>query len=272
MKNLESIRRLSAFSNFSLTTTPGLNEKQHAHAQKYANAASRKFAQYHNQHQSLQTELQTPLLNVRPAVRETVQGGAGGGANNGADGATASKGADENANNGADGAAANVKPTAVAAAAAEAEASSAKPKGKARSPRSPRAKAAAAAASAVGPPGFAGPLVDRLMPGSGEDGGPFDPHAPSFPQYAQSTAVGLNNLLYTPVRNDRVDETMASAINTARPPIPFYRLSSGVYLYGSRKVMVKLRNNKLVMRMGGGFTSFEEFLNKYTAEELQKMK
>lgn len=65
MKNLESIRRLSAFSNFSTTTTPALTAGQNSNSQKYFNAPSRKLTNYHHNNQLLQNELQSPLLNDR---------------------------------------------------------------------------------------------------------------------------------------------------------------------------------------------------------------
>jgi hypothetical protein len=43
-------------------------------------------------------------------------------------------------------------------------------------------------------------------------------------------------------------------------PIPIKRLGDGFYIFGTRKILVKLMNGKLVVRVGGGFMSIEEFL------------
>ena len=79
---------------------------------------------------------------------------------------------------------------------------------------------------------------------------------------------------YNPVKNDAVDRILAELIDLHRPLVPFYRLSAGIYLYGSRKVLVKLGGgggNKLIFRVGGGYCSFEEFIAQFTPDELGKM-
>ena len=69
-----------------------------------------------------------------------------------------------------------------------------------------------------------------------------------------------------------MDRILADLIDTHRPLVPFYRLSAGIYLYGSRKVLVKLaKGNRLVFRVGGGYCSFEEFIAQFTGDELGKM-
>lgn len=54
------------------------------------------------------------------------------------------------------------------------------------------------------------------------------------------------------------------------PAVPFFRISQGQYLFGKRQVAVQINNEKPVFRVGGGFLSFEEFLDKFEAEELDK--
>lgn len=78
--------------------------------------------------------------------------------------------------------------------------------------------------------------------------------------------------VYVPVKSDPVDNMLAHLINTTHPPVPFFRLSAGVYLFGSRRFFCKLGSHgKLVFRVGGGFCSFEEFLEGYASEELAKL-
>ncbi|CAD7943930.1 unnamed protein product [Amoebophrya sp. A25] len=72
---------------------------------------------------------------------------------------------------------------------------------------------------------------------------------------------------YTPCKGDAVDRALAQMVNAAKPPVPFYRLSAGIYLYGSRKVLVKLtKQNRLIFRVGGGYCSFEQFLERFSTE------
>merc|ERR1719335_1065223 len=79
--------------------------------------------------------------------------------------------------------------------------------------------------------------------------------------------------VYVPIKNDPVDQLMAHFVNTYHPPVPFFRLSPQIYLFGSRKVLVKQhdKDGRLVFRVGGGFCSFEEFVETYAAEELEKL-
>lgn len=52
---------------------------------------------------------------------------------------------------------------------------------------------------------------------------------------------------YFPVKDDEVDQAMADYINALPDPlqIPFIREDSGIYLFGTKKVFIKLDNNKL---------------------------
>ena len=51
----------------------------------------------------------------------------------------------------------------------------------------------------------------------------------------------------------------------------FMRESEGVYVFGSKKIAVKVEYNNIKIRVGGGYLSIEEFLDQYTAVELEKL-
>ena len=53
--------------------------------------------------------------------------------------------------------------------------------------------------------------------------------------------------------------------------MPIRRLGDGFYLFGTRKIFAKVLNNKLVVRVGGGFMSFTEFIDTYALMELKKI-
>ena len=53
--------------------------------------------------------------------------------------------------------------------------------------------------------------------------------------------------------------------------MPIRRLGDGFYLFGTRKIFAKVLNNKLVVRVGGGFMSFTEFIDTYAVVELKKI-
>lgn len=79
--------------------------------------------------------------------------------------------------------------------------------------------------------------------------------------------------IYTPEKSDNIDIAMADYINT-RPnflEVGFIRVDQGVYLFGTKIVKVKLQNNRLIMCLGGGFMSIDEFITIFTPQELEKL-
>ena len=53
--------------------------------------------------------------------------------------------------------------------------------------------------------------------------------------------------------------------------LPFIRKDHGLYLYGTRKILIRLERNKLLVKVGGGFLNIEDFIEKYTDVELDKI-
>ena len=68
---------------------------------------------------------------------------------------------------------------------------------------------------------------------------------------------------YIPVKGDKVDEKIAEHVNKFEMEIPIQRLSEGNYMFGSKKIFAKIMNDKLVIRVGGGFMLIDEFLATY---------
>ena len=75
------------------------------------------------------------------------------------------------------------------------------------------------------------------------------------------------------MKGDSIDAAMAQFVNTRgrNYEIPFVRESAGVYRFGSRRVVVKLENGLLAIRVGGGFIGIDEFVDTYTPAELEKL-
>ena len=74
---------------------------------------------------------------------------------------------------------------------------------------------------------------------------------------------------YVPIKGDPVDEKIAFHINACEHYVPVKRLGDGQYLYGQRKIFAKIMNEKLVIRVGGGYMLIDEFLKNYAeAEEI----
>lgn len=47
----------------------------------------------------------------------------------------------------------------------------------------------------------------------------------------------------------------------------FVRESQGVYTYGKRRVFMKVEKDKIIIRVGGGFLTIDEFIEKYSPVE-----
>jgi hypothetical protein len=54
--------------------------------------------------------------------------------------------------------------------------------------------------------------------------------------------------------------------------IMFLRESEGVYQFGQKRVYIKIeKGDRILVRVGGGFMSIEEFIKTYTQEEVEKI-
>ena len=60
-------------------------------------------------------------------------------------------------------------------------------------------------------------------------------------------------------------------LNKANLSFDVKRIAAGQYLFGSRKIQVKIVNGRLMIRVGGGYLSIDEFLDQYTPVELEKL-
>lgn len=76
---------------------------------------------------------------------------------------------------------------------------------------------------------------------------------------------------YRPIKGDIIDELIAKYFNSLPKPMPVKRLGDGFYIFGTRKIFVKLVAGKLVVRVGGGFMSIGEFMDQYAAMEFEKV-
>ena len=70
---------------------------------------------------------------------------------------------------------------------------------------------------------------------------------------------------YIPVKTDVTDITLGDYINNypdkKKLKILFMRESEGVYQFGTRRVMVKVERGKIMIKVGGGYLSIDEFLD-----------
>lgn len=82
--------------------------------------------------------------------------------------------------------------------------------------------------------------------------------------------------IYHPVREDETDVAVADFINNypdrKRLKVLFQREAQGIYVFGTCKVNVSLQKGKLFVRVGGGYISVDEFVDQYTAQEVERLK
>ncbi len=54
--------------------------------------------------------------------------------------------------------------------------------------------------------------------------------------------------------------------------ILFLRESEGVYLFGKKRVYIKIgKGNQILIRVGGGYMTINDFIEQYTKSEVDKI-
>ena len=82
----------------------------------------------------------------------------------------------------------------------------------------------------------------------------------------------LKNPVYQHVKGDHIDKALGDYLNARNSvlPLPFIREVAGIYYYGSKKIAISVERGKLTVRIGGGYMFIEDFIEKYTQQELEK--
>lgn len=73
-------------------------------------------------------------------------------------------------------------------------------------------------------------------------------------------AVEKQVKIYKAVKGDAIDELWAYHLNQHALDLEVKRISVGKYIFGTRNIMAKIINGKLVIRVGGGYMSADEFI------------
>ncbi|CAG9325932.1 unnamed protein product [Blepharisma stoltei] len=84
--------------------------------------------------------------------------------------------------------------------------------------------------------------------------------------------VKKRNPIYVPEKDDPIDIALSEFLNTMVDviPVPFTREDEGIYLFGTKRIFLKLEQGQIVIRVGGGFMGIDEFIEIYTPLELEK--
>lgn len=75
---------------------------------------------------------------------------------------------------------------------------------------------------------------------------------------------------YVAKKKDAVDQMLADYINDTGCQVPIRRIGNGYYYFGSKKIFAKIINGKLVIRVGGGYMSIDEFVEHYAQQEINR--
>ena len=83
--------------------------------------------------------------------------------------------------------------------------------------------------------------------------------------------------VYIPAQDDDLDKKVADYINNHPQPKRlkklFLRDEPGIYHFGTKLINVKYEvNGCLMVRVGGGWLSIDEFLDLYSKQELEKLR
>lgn len=65
---------------------------------------------------------------------------------------------------------------------------------------------------------------------------------------------------YRAIKGDLVDELLARILNESNCTLPVRRLGKGNYMFGTKKIYCKVTASNLLVRVGGGYSSFKEYL------------
>lgn len=63
----------------------------------------------------------------------------------------------------------------------------------------------------------------------------------------------------------------AGYLNKANLAIEVQRISAKNYMFGTKKILANIVNDRLVIRVGGGFMNVEEFIEQYGKIEMLKL-
>ncbi|CDW88231.1 gas2 domain containing protein [Stylonychia lemnae] len=82
------------------------------------------------------------------------------------------------------------------------------------------------------------------------------------------------NFVYQAAKDDPIDKKLADFINNnqihKKASLLFVREQDGVYSYGKRRVFIKIEKDQIIIRVGGGFLTIDEFIENYSPYEVRK--
>ena len=87
----------------------------------------------------------------------------------------------------------------------------------------------------------------------------------------KETVRVVTSTQFSPDSRDNVDLMLSEYLNMVDCPVPIQKLNDGYYMFGTKKIYAKVLNGNLMIRVGGGYMSIEEFIEAYGQSELEKI-
>jgi hypothetical protein len=82
------------------------------------------------------------------------------------------------------------------------------------------------------------------------------------------------NFIYAGIKNDPIDIKLADYINNnkdhKKASLLFVREQEGIYSYGKKRVFIKIEKDSIIVRVGGGYLTIDEFIETYSPYEIRK--
>lgn len=75
------------------------------------------------------------------------------------------------------------------------------------------------------------------------------------------------SIYYRAVKGDLVDELVEQNLTELECTLPIKRLCDGYYLFGTKKIYIKVHRGRLLLKSGGGFQDFIEYIESYQQDE-----
>jgi len=92
---------------------------------------------------------------------------------------------------------------------------------------------------------------------------------PSLPSAADPFTKHIE---YKSIDDDVVDKMLEKFVQTHKVKIPINRIDPSKYLFGTKIISAQIINGILMVRVGGGFMTMEEFVDKHTDKEILSLK
>ena len=81
----------------------------------------------------------------------------------------------------------------------------------------------------------------------------------------------LSRKMYSALKGDLIDEQVGEYINKLTFDVPIKKTGNNQYSIGNRKIIASLINEKLMVRVGGGYVGMDEFMMVYGSAELLRI-